>query len=269
MNVNVKPGTPSGTSISLRDGPQAIGHTDGAVNVQVHVQPHPKFKLLANMDLLYETKITLIDALIGFTCVCVRNAARGLALSTRVAVCFSRYLTLLNGTRLTVVHDTVTFAGQWHRTCVRMPHISPRLVRVVTGYRMTYSGLGMPSPSSPGEYSDLIIEFSVAFPRRLSEDQREILRDIMDEQEIEVRAQCGGWCPCCSGGVMPCSATQILESVIKLAMARDADIAGANMPLEETYHCSQCDPSDPFICIPDPVRTIEWESSRSRARRRK
>lgn len=75
MNVNVKPGTPSGTSINLRDGPQAIGHTDGAVNVQVHVQPHPKFKLLANMDLLYETKITLIDALIGFTCVCVRNAA--------------------------------------------------------------------------------------------------------------------------------------------------------------------------------------------------
>ena len=51
---------------------------------------------------------------------------------------------------------------------------------------------------------------------------------------------------------------QILESVIRLAMARDAEIAGAAMKDEELRYSSVCDPEDPFICVPDERRHIEW-----------
>ena len=66
-SVKIAPGTPEGTSVSLRGGPQAIGHTDGSLSVVVHIQQHPKFRLSREMDLVYDARISLIDALIGFT----------------------------------------------------------------------------------------------------------------------------------------------------------------------------------------------------------
>lgn len=81
VNVTIPAGTPHGTKIRLRGGPQAIRHTDGTLTAVVTVLPHSKFKLLPDMHLMYTTDISLIDALIGFTYVEIR------AVDSPVVVC--------------------------------------------------------------------------------------------------------------------------------------------------------------------------------------
>lgn len=51
--------------------------------------------------------------------------------------------------------------------------------------------------------------------------------------------------------------SQVLEAVIRLETARDAEAAGRAMPLEETLYSSACDPGDPFVCLPDAIRALQ------------
>jgi len=74
------------------------------------------------------------------------------------------------------------------------------------GYKQVFEGMGLPKPGSK-ESTNLIVEFHVVFPRRLTDEQREILKDIMNEDEIEVRSVRSGSvpaftpCPCAGARV--------------------------------------------------------------------
>ena len=77
---------------------------------------------------------------------------------------FRKNITHLDGHAVEVVHDIVTF----------------------NGYEHVIAGEGMPDPKSGGKKGDLHIHFEVKFPTRLTETQREILRAVMDEDDIAV-----------------------------------------------------------------------------------
>lgn len=191
INITIPAGTPDGERIPMGgEGNERLGFTAGNLVLVVRYLPHAKFTALEGGHLLYKAQIPLIDALVGF----------------------QRNLTLLTGEKLLINHDIVTFSG----------------------YRQTYHGKGLPLLNQEDEealpFADLDVEFSVLFPRRLSMEQRTILRDLMDEEELA-----------------------ILEDVIRLAAARDAERASWLMDDEEVEHTRDCDVDNPFICPYDPL----------------
>ncbi|CAM9524255.1 unnamed protein product [Ectocarpus fasciculatus] len=111
----------------------------GSIHVVAVQVAHPRFERLG-ADLIYRKKISLIDALLGF----------------------ERMLTLLDGTRVPIVHDQVTLSG----------------------YQQELPGLGFPVVGGDGERGSLVIDFEVDFPSRLREAHLAALRVVLTEEEI-------------------------------------------------------------------------------------
>jgi DnaJ-class molecular chaperone len=110
---------------------------------------------------------------------------------------FSKRLTLPLGDRIVVEHDGVTS----------------------NAYRKVYEGHGLPKMGS-AERGNLVVEFDVQFPTRLSNTQRKALAVVMDDDELVM-----------------------LEAVIRLAAIKD------QVPMAPAEHVwgSSCS-VDPSVC---------------------
>lgn len=166
-----------GQVFEFSDGGQSLKHDDGKVKFKVVAKQHRRFRLLNNQDgsfdLSYEARVDLVDALVGF----------------------SKFLVHLDGRRIPIVHDVVTFHGYQHR--------------------VENEGLPYPDKDDTGSQrrGDLLVNFEVIFPRSLTDAQREALRDVMDQDDIDV-----------------------LEDVIKLATATQ-DAKDWSQEKQYSSHC--------------------------------
>ena len=139
-----------GQRFVFQDGGQAMKFEDGKIVFKIVAKPHRRFKTLdagnGSFDLLYEARVDLVDALVGF----------------------SKFLTHLDGRKIPIVHDIVTFHG----------------------YRHTVENEGLPYPPEDGDEGErrgnLVVDFEVVFPRSLTESQRMALREVMDEDDVDV-----------------------------------------------------------------------------------
>ena len=142
--------THAGQRFAFPDGGQALKFEDGKIVFNVVAKKHRRFKILdaedGSFDLLYEARVDLVDALVGF----------------------SKFLTHLDGRKIPIVHDIVTFHG----------------------YRHTVENEGLPYPPEDGggreRRGNLVVNFEVVFPRSLTESQRTVLRRVMDLDDVEV-----------------------------------------------------------------------------------
>ena len=150
--------THDGQTIRFLDGGQAMDHVDGQVLFEVHAKEHSRFKIAQKYNLIYDARVDLVDALVGF----------------------EKYVTHLNGKKIPIIHDIVTFHGYQH---------------VVEN-----EGLPMPGTNENKQKMDekdnnkdtkekrgnLIVNFDVVFPRILTDAQREALKNVMDEDDVGV-----------------------------------------------------------------------------------
>lgn len=119
-------------------------------------------------------------------------------------------------------------------------HVDGTVLRVVrdqvtfSGFEDVFPGRGLLDPGTKAR-GDFRIRYRVRFPRRLSRSQRAALAGILDETELEV-----------------------LEEVIRLQTAAEAEAVGRHMPEHETFHARACNPWDPFICTLEPVWEYRW-----------
>lgn len=146
FNVELDPGILPGKRITFKgEGNQAVNSTDGDVVFQIRVLDHPRFRIRgARGDLEYSAKISLVDALVGF----------------------NRTVKHLDGRKVPVVHDVVTFEG---------------FEQKVIGEGLPRAGI-QPQKS----HGDLYVMFEVEFPSSLTARQREALRTVMDEDDISI-----------------------------------------------------------------------------------
>jgi DnaJ-class molecular chaperone len=140
--------THDGQKFRFTDGSQAMNYQDGEVIFEVVAEEHPKFKI-QDYNLIYDAKVELVDALIGF----------------------NKFIRHLDGRKIAIVHDVVTFHGYQH---------------IVKN-----EGLLMQPRSHKGqliedERGDLIVNFDVVFPRALTDAQRNALRKVMDDDDVDV-----------------------------------------------------------------------------------
>ncbi|CAM9756118.1 unnamed protein product [Pylaiella littoralis] len=113
----------------------------GSVRVVAVQSPHPRFER-EGADLVYKKSISLMDALLGF----------------------ERMLTLLDGTRIPIVHDEIPLSG----------------------HRQELPGRGFPVEGKPEERGSLYIDFEVDFPSRLRKAHLAALRAVLTEEEIAI-----------------------------------------------------------------------------------
>ena len=118
---------------------------------------------------------------------------------------FSKRLTLPLGDRIVVEHDGVTS----------------------NSYKKVYEGHGLPKLGST-ERGNLVVEFDVQFPTRLSKAQRKALAVVMDEEELVM-----------------------LEAVIRLAAIKEQ----IPMAPSERVRSSVC-PADPSVCGPNSLAGV-------------
>mmetsp|Transcript_988 Transcript_988/g.1572 ORF Transcript_988/g.1572 Transcript_988/m.1572 type:complete len:461 (-) Transcript_988:17-1399(-) len=184
FTITVPPGTMPGAQFKFdKGGNQHTDRDTGDLIFNIQFHSHPVFQLEKNGDLLTTVRVSLMDALTGFT----------------------RKIKLLTGGAVRLVHDFVTF----------------------TGYRRTFSGLGMPGAQSAGTAGDLHVEVEVEFPQYLTAEMTTLLKDILSLEEF-----------------------QILEGVLKLLSSQQRSI---EVGPEEAIFCNQCvhDTSNsPYNCWP-------------------
>ena len=137
-----------GQKVRYTDGSQAMNHEDGAVVFDVVAVDHPKFKI-QDTNLIYDAKVDLVDALIGF----------------------EKFITHLDGRKIPIVHDIVTFHGYQH------------VVKNEGLIKLPRSHQGQ---LVEGERGDLVVNFDVVFPRSLSDAQRQALCKVMDDDDVDV-----------------------------------------------------------------------------------
>ena len=182
--VTVPAGAPTGHQVTFNgQGAEAPRFLPGNLIFIVSLLPHPRFEVVGR-NLLHRARISLVDALLGFT----------------------RKLTLPTGKVLRVEHlgDATD--------------------------RLTFRGEGLPKMGEAGDArknGDVIVEFDVQFPRRLSDRQLGALRD----------------------GGMSGTELAMLEKVIRLAAAKDEE---GGMDERERAHTRQC-ALDPLLCAADPL----------------
>ena len=141
--VNLAPGAaPAGPVLFSGLGHQHPLRESGDFLVNVLVAQHPRFSVNGS-SLIYDAKVTLLDALVGF----------------------ERKLTLLDGRRIAVNHETPSFHG----------------------FSMRYVGLGLPGSAAtsfaPG---DLFIRVDVVWPIRLSDREVQVLREVLPPKRFKV-----------------------------------------------------------------------------------
>ncbi|CAN0029337.1 unnamed protein product, partial [Laminaria digitata] len=125
-------------------GAQHPDQLDGNLRFVAVQLPHARFER-EGANLLYKAKITLIDALLGFW----------------------RRLTLPDGMRRSFFRFVATIFQM-----------------TLSGFRRELPGLGFPVVEGDGERGDLIIDFEVNFPPRLTEEHLSILSVMLTPEEI-------------------------------------------------------------------------------------
>ncbi len=148
--------THAGQRLRYEDGGQAMGHSDGAVIFVVKAQPHPKFKKGPGADLVYDARVQLVDALVGF----------------------EKFVRHLDGRKIPIVHDIVTFHGYTHRVEGEGLPLEPS--QQPAGAAAAAAGNVLLARG------DLLVHFEVVFPRQLTATQRAALRKVMDEDDVGV-----------------------------------------------------------------------------------
>ena len=136
----------SGQQIRFADGGQALNHVDGEVIFEVHAMNHARFKFEGS-NLIYDARVALVDALVGF----------------------KKFVRHLDGRRVPIVHDIVTFHGYQH---------------VIKNEGLPTKNAGV--ADEVVARGDLIVNFDVVFPRALTDAQREALRAVMDDDDVGV-----------------------------------------------------------------------------------
>ena len=176
-SIKVEAGTPPGHKYKFDgEGNQGVDKTPGSLIFTVVVSPHHRYRREEN-DLLYEATVPLLEALVGF----------------------KKSLVHLSGRRLSIVHDIVTFSG--YQKIIKgggMPihgggsgegDASGGGSAAVGGGSGGGSGEGgpaKPNASSAAPHGDLVINFKVLFPRRLTRAQRNVLREVMDDSDLNI-----------------------------------------------------------------------------------
>ncbi len=95
-----------------------------------------------------------------FTCSCV-SAAMCVCVCVCVCVCcagFKKTIKHLDGHEVTLSSSAITKPGDWQQ----------------------YVGEGMPVHNSDGQHGDLWVQYSIAFPTSLSEEQKAATRKLLE-----------------------------------------------------------------------------------------
>ena len=148
----------SGQRVRFIDGGQALNHKDGEVIFEVHALEHSKFKL-QGANLIYNARVALVDALVGF----------------------EKFIRHLDGRKVSIVHDIVTFHGYQHV-------IKNEGVPIAAEKDGSDDGSNNNNTTTPNntKRGDLIVNFDVIFPRELTDAQRKALRKVMDNDDVGV-----------------------------------------------------------------------------------
>jgi len=149
MSIWIPAGAPDGTQIvQAHEGNQHQFRKRGDLIFTVHSEPHPRFRR-DGANIHYTAKMTLIEALTGM----------------------KKKLTLLSGKRLTVKHSKVTFSG----------------------YQKNFPGHGLPvteegqdPKAMPRAFGDLVVDFEVVFPQRLTPKQYTVLAKVLGPERTEL-----------------------------------------------------------------------------------
>ena len=152
--------THAGQSFKFPDGGQAVGYKTGNVHITITAHPHHRFQIKGS-DLIYKARVDLVEALVGF----------------------EKYVKHLDGRHIPIVHDVVTFQGYKH--VVK----GEGLLRVREEPTVMVSGETSDEEKKVGANEtrgDLVVEFDVVYPTMMTAAQREALRTVMDEDDIDV-----------------------------------------------------------------------------------
>ncbi|CAJ1053172.1 dnaJ homolog subfamily B member 1b [Xyrichtys novacula] len=135
LEMQIKRGWKEGTKITFpKEGDETPTNIPADVVFVLKDKPHPTFKRDGS-DIVYTAKISLRDALCGFTI----NAPT------------------LEGRTVTVTSTDI----------------------VQPGMKRRISGEGLPYPKRPDRRGDLIVEYDVKFPERLSQSARDTIAQVL------------------------------------------------------------------------------------------
>lgn len=138
LNVHLEKGMMHGQQLLKpgegSDDPRNLSQGSGDIAVVIREKPHLVFKRASRdgLHLALELDVSLFEALSGI----------------------STYITHLNGSKLSIVTNTV---------------IKPDMVFKIAGH-------GMPVLNRPNKFGDLFVVFKIQFPKKLITDQREMDR---------------------------------------------------------------------------------------------
>eukprot|EP00752_Nemacystus_decipiens_P008329 g7444.t1 len=144
FEVAVPPGVLPGHTVTFAGkGTEHPNKLPGSVRVVAVQLAHPRFER-RGADLVHKKTISLMEALLGF----------------------ERWLTLLDGRRIPIVHDQVNLSG----------------------YTQEFPNRGFPvaGDGAGNTRGSLIVEFDVKFPPRLREAHLKALRVVLTEREITI-----------------------------------------------------------------------------------
>ena len=161
MEVEVPTGAPDGLQIEHQGrGDEHSFRATGNLKIVVNVEQHRRFERSGD-DLFVGAKCSLVEALLGFT---------------------DKKVTTLSGERLVVSHDGVAFTGF---TKTFRGHGLPRFKRPDADPDRGADSL--PPSGDRGEtHGALVVRFSVVFPKRLTDDQRAVLAQVLGDEEASV-----------------------------------------------------------------------------------
>jgi len=149
MSIWIPAGAPDGTQVVQNEqGNQHPFRKRGDLIFTVHSEPHPRFRR-EGADIHYAAKMTLIEALTGM----------------------KKKLTLLSGKRLTVKHSKVTFSGYQKR---------------FPGHGLPVTEEGQDPKAMPRTFGDLVVDFEVVFPQRLTPKQYTVLAKVLGPERTEL-----------------------------------------------------------------------------------
>lgn len=187
LEVQIKKGWKEGTKITFpKEGDQTPTNIPADIVFVLKDKPHPIFKR-AGSDIVYPAKISLRDVSKDYTQ--LRIFFVTLKCLETNPNCYQ--LKVMSRTRflLLPIHDLNLFYLLSHQALcgctVNTPTLEGKTVTVSTtdivqpGMKRRISGEGLPYPKRPDRRGDLIVEFEVKFPERLSQSARDTIAQVL------------------------------------------------------------------------------------------